>query len=201
MAAAAEQALLPAWEDGVHASQATFRTVLHAMASPGSVHAMPVDISGPTPLTPAATALLLALADLDTPVWLGEAAKNEAVRSYLRFHCGCTLASTHSAAAFALVTDPGELDLTRFEQGTMEYPDRSATLFVQVDSLGGGREYVLTGPGIRDTATLRVDGLPDDFAQRWRRNAAAFPLGVDVILCCGNRIVALPRTTQVAEGT
>jgi alpha-D-ribose 1-methylphosphonate 5-triphosphate synthase subunit PhnH len=197
----AEQTLLPAWEDGVHAAQATFRTVLHAMASPGSMHAMPVETVAPPPLTSAAAALMLALADLDTPVWLDEAASNDAVQSWLRFHCGCTLVGAYSGAAFALITDAAELDLTRFEQGTMEYPDRSATLFIQVASLDGGREYVLTGPGIRDTATLRVEGLPEDFAQRWRRNAAAFPLGVDVVFCCGNRIAALPRTTQVTERT
>ena len=152
-------------------------------------------------VTSAAAALMLALADLDTPVWLDEAASNDAVQSWLRFHCGCTLVGAYSGAAFALITDAAELDLTRFEQGTMEYPDRSATLFIQVASLDGGREYVLTGPGIRDTATLRVEGLPEDFAQRWRRNAAAFPLGVDVVFCCGNRIAALPRTTQVTERT
>jgi alpha-D-ribose 1-methylphosphonate 5-triphosphate synthase subunit PhnH len=201
MMAIDQQALLPAWEDSVHASQAVFRTVLHAMSAPGSLHAMPLELAGPAPLTPAATALMLALADLDTPVWLDHMARNDAVQSYLRFHCGCALTADCGAGTFALVTDAADLDLTRFEQGTMEYPDRSATLFIQVGSLGSGREYILTGPGIRDTATLRVDGLPDDFAQRWRRNAAAFPLGVDVILCCGNRIAALPRTTQVAERT
>lgn len=199
MAAVLDQALLPAWDDSVHASQATFRTVLDAMASPGSVHELPLEVQGPAPLMPASTALLLALADLDTPVWLSEAASSEAVRAYLRFHCGCPLVENTSDAAFALVTHAAELDLTSFAQGTMEYPDRSATLFVQVESLEGGPEYCLTGPGIRDTASLRATGLPDDFAQRWRRNGAAFPLGVDLILCCGNRIVALPRTTQVAE--
>jgi alpha-D-ribose 1-methylphosphonate 5-triphosphate synthase subunit PhnH len=45
-----------------------------------------------------------------------------------------------------------------------------------------------------------VSGLPDGFAARWAANRAAFPRGVDVILCAGRDVAALPRTTAIGLG-
>ncbi|MEN3296714.1 MAG: alpha-D-ribose 1-methylphosphonate 5-triphosphate synthase subunit PhnH, partial [Burkholderiales bacterium] len=44
---------------------------------------------------------------------------------------------------------------------------------------------------------LRVGGLPEDFDAHWGANAAAFPMGVDILFCCGNEIIGLPRTTRI----
>jgi alpha-D-ribose 1-methylphosphonate 5-triphosphate synthase subunit PhnH len=66
--------------------------------------------------------------------------------------------------------------------------------------LSTGRKFVLEGPGLREPAILTVDGLPADFAERWRRNNALFPRGIDLILCAGDRIAALPRSVSVREG-
>jgi alpha-D-ribose 1-methylphosphonate 5-triphosphate synthase subunit PhnH len=81
--------------------------------------------------------------------------------------------------------------LAGFPLGTPEYPDRSATLIVDLPALSatGAR---LTGPGIRDTAAL---SLPDPAA--FAANGAGFPLGLDFILCAGDRLAGLPRTTRV----
>ena len=46
-------------------------------------------------------------------------------------------------------------------------------------------------------APLRVTGLPDDFAAAWSANRALYPRGVDLILCAGASLAALPRTTMV----
>lgn len=197
MSAIIDDTLLPAWDDSVHASQATFRCVLKALAEPGMVRSLPVEVAGPEPLGAAATAFCLALADFETPVWCDAAASTPAVASYLRFHCGCPLVSDPHDAAFALIADPGELVLERFAQGSMEYPDRSATVLIQVPSLDHGPVRLLSGPGIAQTQTLRAAGLPRDFDARWRANVDGFPLGVDVVFCCGGKIVGLPRTTRI----
>jgi alpha-D-ribose 1-methylphosphonate 5-triphosphate synthase subunit PhnH len=46
---------------------------------------------------------------------------------------------------------------------------------------------------------LTVDGLPRDFVSIWRRNHALFPCGIDLVLCAGDRLTALPRTVTVEE--
>ena len=75
----------------------------------------------------------------------------------------------------------------------------SATAIVQIAALTGGRPYRLHGPGLKDSALLAPVGLPADFAARWRRNHALFPAGIDLILCAGNELTALPRTVTIQE--
>ena len=55
----------------------------------------------------------------------------------------------------------------------------------------------LRGPGIETAQRLSVGGLSADF---WRARIAAqadFPRGVDLLLCCGERIAAVPRSTCI----
>jgi alpha-D-ribose 1-methylphosphonate 5-triphosphate synthase subunit PhnH len=197
MNAMTEHSLLPAWTDSVHAAQAAFRSVLKALSEPGQQQTLTDAITGPAPLHPATTALCLALFDLETPVWCDDPARTPAVVSYLRFHCGSPLSDVPAAAAFAVIADAADLQFGRFAQGTMEYPDRSATLLIQVPTMIDGPARVLSGPGIAQTRTLRVGGLPEDFDAQWGANTAAFPLGVDILFCCGNDIIGLPRTTRI----
>jgi alpha-D-ribose 1-methylphosphonate 5-triphosphate synthase subunit PhnH len=42
-----------------------------------------------------------------------------------------------------------------------------------------------------------VSGLPADFVEIWQRNRAGFPLGVDLVLCTGTTLAALPRSVTV----
>jgi alpha-D-ribose 1-methylphosphonate 5-triphosphate synthase subunit PhnH len=91
-------------------------------------------------------------------------------------------------------------DLAALPSGTDEMPETSATVILQVRALGSGRRFVLEGPGLRWPTELRVDGLPADFVSVWQRNHALFPRGVDVILCAGRKLAALPRSVIVSEG-
>lgn len=201
MSAMADEILLPAWDEPVHASQATFRTVLDALSRPGVLHTLPVAVSGPVPLEMATAALLLALADFDTPIWRDAQACAPAVAAWLRFHCGCPMTGMPDEAAFAVIAEPAALAIARFARGSSEYPDRSTTVLVQVPSLVAGPASTLSGPGIEHEAVLRVGGLPGDFERQWQHNAAGFPLGVDLVFCCGNRIVGLPRTTRMEQAS
>ena len=87
--------------------------------------------------------------------------------------------------------------LSAFDAGTDEYPDRSATLIVQVRALIAGAGRRLTGPGIAGEARLEVDGLPESFWKWACDNHARFPRGVDVFMRAGQVLAALPRTTRV----
>jgi len=180
-------------------SQRIFRAVLDASSHPGRLVAVPPPVETPTPLWPATASLCLALVDMDTPLWLDAAARAPDVAEYFRFHCGCPIATTPGIARFAIVADPRQMPaLEEFDVGTDEYPDRSATVIVQVEALEEGiAGQRLAGPGIESEARLLVRGLPEGFWRSIRQNHALFPRGVDVILSADHLIAAIPRTTRV----
>lgn len=188
----------PAFADPARDSQAAFRVILDAIARPGTVNPCGAALAPPAPLGQAAAGVLLTLADFETPLWLAPAfAKGEAA-AWLAFHTGARRAPSAGEASFALVdAADGDIDLARFAQGTPDYPDRSTTVILQLDSLRRGESLRLAGPGVRGEATLRMDPLPRDFRGLWAANGATFPLGVDLILAAGAEVAALPRSTRI----
>jgi alpha-D-ribose 1-methylphosphonate 5-triphosphate synthase subunit PhnH len=189
-------ALAPAFTDPVTEAQACFRAVLSAMARPGSLQHAGLGSPPPAPLDPATAAVLLTLVDADTPVWLD--ADCAAARPWLAFHCGAPQATSLESATFAVAR--ALPDLTRLPAGTHDDPQASATILLQVAALGAGRRFLLDGPGLAGPHLLAVRGLPEDFAARWAANHALYPRGVDLILCAGDRLAALPRSVRVEQG-
>jgi alpha-D-ribose 1-methylphosphonate 5-triphosphate synthase subunit PhnH len=179
--------------DPVLDSQDVFRTVLHALAHPGTICDLAVMPQAPAPFTPATAALCLALFDHETPLWL----QAPDTQAWLRFHCGSPIVDAPGASRFALIHDAASVpSLDRFEVGSDEYPDRSTTLILQVsDLIGTG--LVLSGPGIRDSARFGVQGLREGFWDEWKALAPLFPRGIDLIFTAGSRAAALPRTTRI----
>ena len=191
--------LAAGFADPVRDAQATFRRVLDAFANPGRI--VEVGDEGPVPpgpLQPASFALALTLLDFETPVWLDVALGCEAVTEALRFHCGCPLTNDPQAAVFAFVGAPEAMPaLEAFSPGTPDYPDRGATLVLQVGALASDPAVRLAGPGIRDEAALQIDGLPGGFWDAWAENHGRFPQGVDLVLVAGEHLVAIPRSIAV----
>jgi alpha-D-ribose 1-methylphosphonate 5-triphosphate synthase subunit PhnH len=184
----------------VFAAQSTFRKVMDAMARPGSIQMIASMAAAPSPLAPAAAAVALTLFDHDTPIWRDASFATDAVTQWLRFNTGCPIVADQAEAAFALAGDLASLPpLESFALGTQDYPDRSTTLILQVASLRDGEALTLSGPGIRDTASLGPVGLPKDILEQLAGNRALFPRGVDLVLVAGNELAALPRTTIVAR--
>ncbi len=182
--------------DPVIDAQACFRAVLDAMARPGRIQSLAARLDPPAPLDPATAAVLLTLVDQESPLWLDAGAT--AARDWIAFHCGAPVAADPAACAFALACAPVSLDA--LPAGSHEAPERAATLILQLKAIGRGRRYILSGPGLREPAPLLVDGLPADFAAQWQRNRALFPRGIDVILCAGMQLAALPRSVTLQEG-
>jgi alpha-D-ribose 1-methylphosphonate 5-triphosphate synthase subunit PhnH len=187
--------------DPVAESQRTFRALLTALSHPGRIARLPCLPNAPAPLSPAAGAVCLTLVDFETPVWLDPplGSRREVV-DYLRFHCGCPIAETPEAARFAVIADAGNMpDLDRFDQGSLEYPDRSATLIVQVDGLDESSGKRLTGPGIAGERRLRVQGPGARFWEFLDGNRERFPLGLDVYCVTDRAAVGLPRTIGIED--
>jgi alpha-D-ribose 1-methylphosphonate 5-triphosphate synthase subunit PhnH len=193
--------LAPGFSDPVLASQAVFRSVMEAMARPGSVAAIDAAVTPPATLGVAAAAIALTLLDFETPVWFDPTlAAASDFGGWLKFHTGAPLTTDPGAAAFVFIADPARmLDLDSFCQGSVEYPDRSTTLVLQVEHLSESDGFRLSGPGIKGSRMLSAEPLPLDFADRMTANRALFPRGVDIILTCGRLLAALPRSTHLTR--
>ncbi len=186
----------PGFADPATDAQSCFRAVLDAMSRPGPMPAAGAGLRPPMPLDPATAAVLLTLADADTPLWLDPAAS--AAADWAAFHCGAPRAEGIGAAVFACALMMPAL--SSLHPGSDLAPEGAATLILQVPALGRGTPFRLSGPGLRAPALLRLEGLPDDFAAQWAANHALYPCGVDVVLCEGERLCALPRSVRIEEG-
>jgi alpha-D-ribose 1-methylphosphonate 5-triphosphate synthase subunit PhnH len=184
----------PGFDNAVLGAQSSFRSMLHALAHPGSILELRDTPDAPAPLCPAAGALALALCDADTPLWHDAGA---AVTEWLRFHAGAPLVAAHEARFLIATGAPAAL--ASLALGSDEAPQDGATLFLQVEALEAGAGWTLTGPGIESTQDLTVIGAPPGFVAERASLSGLFPRGLDIILCAGRRIAGLPRTTRIVE--
>jgi alpha-D-ribose 1-methylphosphonate 5-triphosphate synthase subunit PhnH len=167
-------------------AQKCFRGVLLALSRPGTL----VTLEAPPPpagLSPAAATILLTLADAATGITLPDAAHD-----WLKFHTGA-LPVARQAADFA-VAGP---HLSSLRNGTDEAPETGATLIIDVVEFAGPK-YRLTGPGIETHLDICLP-LDATFLTEWRAQRRIAPRGVDVLLCAGDKIIGLPRTTNIEE--
>lgn len=192
------QGVTPGFGDPVRGSQASFRAIMTAQSRPGLVQEL-ADAPAPPPgLDAAAAAVLLTLADFETPVWLPPELAGGRAAAWLRFHCGCPFVTSPREATFAAARAGDAPPLSAFHPGDAKYPDRSTTLILMCEAFDGGPPLVLTGPGVKGSVRIAPAGLAHDFPAQVEANGAAFQCGVDMLLTCGSRLIGLPRSTRVA---
>ncbi len=189
----------PAFRDPVLQSQAVFRAIMSAMAEPGTIATLKQLAGPPQRLGCAMASVALTLCDFETSVWLDDEFRlDPEVAAYIRFHTGARIAERQAEATFALVTRPEALPpLSSFSLGTPEFPDRSTTVVVEVEVLETGRGWRVSGPGIAGVSRLAAEPFAADFTAQLKANRDLFPRGVDLVLCCGERLAALPRSVRI----
>jgi alpha-D-ribose 1-methylphosphonate 5-triphosphate synthase subunit PhnH len=185
----------------VLSAQTTFRALLDATARPGRAQAIGARVTAPPPLSTGAAAVALTLCDQDSPIWVDAALRSTgAVVPWLKFHCGAAIVDDPQRAAFAIVGSPLEIpDFAHFNVGVPDYPDRSTTIVLQVESFRAGAVLNLAGPGIRNRQPLRVSPWPDDMTSRLAANRGRFPCGVDLLLVTEDEVVGLPRSVRIVN--
>lgn len=202
----------PGFDDAVQGTQQVFRSVLEALSRPGTLQTLPgaalAGLQPPAGLSTAVSlslcAVLLTLLDADTTLQLGTGLDAPGVAAYLRFHTGVRLSHAAAEADFAAwpaARATAELWHT-LRLGSDEAPQDGATLIIEVPALhavtgANAHTLLLRGPGIRTEQTLAVAGLSPAFWQARQALEAEFPRGIDLILCCGTQIAALPRSTRL----
>ncbi|TAJ92919.1 MAG: phosphonate C-P lyase system protein PhnH [Reyranella sp.] len=189
--------LAPGFADPSHDAQRLFRGVLDAFSHPGRIVELRDAPAGPGTLSIAAIGFLLTFADRETPLWLEAGVDKQEVRDFLRFHAGAPIVQAREAATFGVIVAGGGEPFAGFAIGTDTYPDRAATLVIEVPALDGGRSTIWRGPGIDGEVRVAIDGLGDGFWPAWSANHALIPCGVDLVFACGSRLIALPRSIAV----
>ena len=191
--------LPPGFVDKVLSAQSTFRSVMDAMARPGTVQRIVPMAGSPGPMMRGTAAIALTLFDHDTPLWLdARMAERSDVVKWLKFHTGAPVVQDSSIASFALISDGALLPaLERFALGTNEYPDRSTTVVLAAGT--DTQRVTLKGPGIKDQLATELPLPGGDFLAQWAENRQRFPRGVDLLLVRDGTLVGLPRTTRISE--
>ncbi|MEM8630411.1 MAG: phosphonate C-P lyase system protein PhnH [Pseudomonadota bacterium] len=80
-------------------------------------------------------------------------------------------------------------------RGSDLYPDDGATVILSADLTKAPR-LRLTGPGVDGSLDVGIGGLPIGFWQD-RRRLMRYPMGFELFVLDGNRIMGLPRSTNV----
>jgi alpha-D-ribose 1-methylphosphonate 5-triphosphate synthase subunit PhnH len=185
---------LPGFADPVIDAQRAFRAILDAMSHPGRIVAAGSGLTPPAPLCAAAGASVLALVDQDVRLHVDQDAL--AAADWLRFHTGAALCGPAEGDFVLALSMP---DLAGLAAGSDDAPELGATVILQVARLGAGRRFLISGPGLAAEAEFSIEGLPHDFAAVWEANHRRFPRGVDLILCAGESLAALPRSVRLRE--
>jgi alpha-D-ribose 1-methylphosphonate 5-triphosphate synthase subunit PhnH len=189
------------FETPVFQSQSVFKALMDGMALPGTIQTLDAGSAPPAPMGAGSGAIALTLCDHDTPVYLAMALVEAGVPGWLAFQTGALVTDDRTEAQFAFLDQKTPLPpLSTFANGTQEYPDRSTTIVLELASLTGGTEYVLTGPGIDGSTTIAPVGLPAPFEGLWKENNSLYPRGVDLVLVSGLEMICLPRTVRIRKG-
>lgn len=173
-------------------AQACFRAILDAFSTPGSPVTLTVPLTPPLGLSIAGAAVLLTLTDAHTKVALPI---ESCAHPWLVFHTGASFVE-ESEADFCLAHTPS--CLPKLRQGTDAEPEASATLILDVEHLNG-MNFRLSGPGLKDPVTVELP-FGKTFLLDWQAQTNNAPRGVDIILCAGKQILALPRSLHIEEG-
>lgn len=183
-------------------AQIVFRRVMNAMAHPGTLVSFDALTAPPSPFLATTGSIAAALFDHDTCLWLEPAlARQSELTGWLTFNTSTHIVARGFDADFAIITDTEAFpSLESFAQGTQEFPDRSTTIILQVESLDQGQRLVLEGPGIREKAFISPNGLPDQFCEQCEANRQRFPRGVDLLLVSPQGLIGLPRTVKISRG-
>ncbi|MDX8531904.1 phosphonate C-P lyase system protein PhnH [Mesorhizobium sp. VK25A] len=174
-------AMLPD-QDEIFAN-AGFDALMGALARPGTIHTLP---------TPGFAAVVASLIDRECSFHTTQEPLTEPLA-----RTGARPAPLGQADyVFAALAAPREIEaLERLKRGNLLYPDDSATL-IAAGIFNEGVRLRLSGPGIDGVGDISIGGVDRCF---WplRERLVRYPLGFDLFLVDGDRVIGVPRSTRV----
>lgn len=197
-----QPALAQGFTDLTHQSQQSFKTIMNAMAQPGTIFDAPHKLNNAGALNPVAAMVALTLCDTETLIFLDDAVNTAETRQFLAFHTGAAITSDPQKGQFAFLSSAKTLEGDHnFNMGTHEYPDQSTTVIICVDDLANLAGIKLSGPGIETQRAFASTSLRYAFWQQAQANNSEYPLGIDHIFVTETQLAALPRSTKISLNT
>ncbi|RBI58724.1 phosphonate C-P lyase system protein PhnH [halophilic archaeon] len=198
--------------DPVDDTRDTFRALVDAMSRPGTVER--------TPVAPAHHAVAATLVDHEVTMHGGD----DRLRTALDWESRHSEAAFEEADIVFVDGDTSGC-VVDAKRGSLKEPSDGATVVYRVDALVAPDETAvsddpadgldtrdaqtdgndapelvlsLSGPGVPGSRRVGVRGLPEDEVEAIAEAQSAYPRGVDVYLTTDDRLVALPRSVDVA---
>ncbi len=188
----------------VAAAQRTFRTLLNAMANPGTVHLLE-----PRPGETPEEAIAFALCDHEVTFAVVDEPEQPVQRGAVPVARRIALRTGSveveiGAGAFVFAYAPlGDDRWREVRRGTLAYPDGGATVVYVLPAVGAGPlaltlTLTLVGPGIETAQRLSLAGFERSEIAARDRACEDYPMGVDCVFVDGaGRVACLPRSTSV----
>ena len=186
--------------DPVHDLQRTFRKILSAQSSPGTL----ADLSGEAELLDLDVAfnkgillVALVLLDAETSFYVASPGSEAHARTISQMSYARIAYPDEADFVFVLGGEGAAEAIAAAKAGTLVDPHLGATIVIEARYLSSEGPLLLSGPGIESTARLGV-GLEGGWVEARRAKNVEFPLGVDILLVdASSRLVSLPRTTVI----
>ncbi|MFC5447422.1 phosphonate C-P lyase system protein PhnH [Paenibacillus aestuarii] len=191
--------------DMVHDIQSAYRQLVDSMSRPGLITSVAEEAGklGELPSLLPAT-LIVAQMLLDTEVTFKVVAEREGQAAHLLSQLTYAKEAALEEADYIFVLSDASQEqrlqaMQAAKIGELRDPHHAATVIMETSSLTGGPKLRLSGPGIQSVAQAEIDMDGSWVDVRAERNVE-FPLGLDLIFTDNtHRLLALPRTTQVAK--
>lgn len=158
----------------------TYAALMWALSRPGLIHNLP---------EAGQAQIIAALIDRECKVHCADPDLRDHV-----IRTGAALVSLDAADHVFAKLLPQANVLRHLRCGSDLYPENGATLVLNAD-LSVGPALRLTGPGIDGVVDLSVGGLPDGFWSE-RARSMRYPMGFEIFLIDGSRVLGLPRSTK-----
>lgn len=184
-------------------TQKTFRALLQAMSHPGRVYRLEqtTEIRSCTADKYNLFPVLLTLLDHEVGFCvIGPGNKYlETVVSEITW---CPVKDLSEADFIIVLNGESRGEILKTKRGTLEYPDRGATVIYRVESLENGTNgkttALLKGPGIKTDIAPVVQGLAKNELSYLKEINSEYPLGIDCIFLDGaGGIMCIPRSTRI----
>ncbi|MFN3662209.1 phosphonate C-P lyase system protein PhnH [Yoonia sp.] len=170
----------PAPSDFEAQTNATYAALMWALSRPGLIHDLP---------EAGQAQIIAALIDRECKVHSADPALTD-----VALRAGAALVEFDAADHVFAASLPQADVLRQLRCGSDLYPEEGATLVLNAD-LSVGTALRLTGPGIDGAVELSVGGLPDGFWSE-RARSMRYPMGFEIFLIDGSRVLGLPRSTK-----
>lgn len=186
--------------DPVFDCQKVFKALMNALARPGKIVSIAENVKKIDQPNAPLVAAGLTLLDNWKKFFVYEAPELEETLHQMTYGIPCEI---HQADYIFLPTGKVPLEichkiLSQAKIGTLPQPHESATIFLGLDSLEGGEEGTLTGPGIDGTISI---SLPEEgwmWIKELRRMNFEFPCGVELyFLTPRGDLMGIPRKVKI----